>query len=99
MNSKEERANFLTHAIGLILAIGALVLLVQIANTSEDGLRRLGFVIYGSSIVFLFASSTFYHASTSYKAKRILQIIDHIAIYFLIAGTYTPFLLVPLRGN
>lgn len=95
----EERANFFTHAIGLILAIGGLMLLLKLTANDPDGWRRVSFILYGTSVVFLFASSTFYHASTIYRIKRILQIVDHIAIYLLIAGTYTPFLLGPLRGT
>jgi len=99
MYSKEEKANFLTHALGTVLALGALVALLNISLHDSDDLRKISFAIYGCTIVFLFASSTLYHASRNYRVKRILQIIDHIAIYFLIAGTYTPFLMVPLRGS
>jgi hemolysin III len=99
MYSLEEKANFLTHFFGLVLALGALIYLLQVTNNDPDGWRRVSFIIYGASIVILFASSTLYHASSSYPAKRILQVVDHVAIYFLIAGTYTPFLLVPLRDE
>ena len=99
MYSKEEKANFWTHAIGLAFGIAALIFLLKISSGDGDYWRRASFIIYGCSIVFLFASSTFYHASTTHHVKRVLQIVDHIAIYLLIAGTYTPFLLIPLRGS
>ncbi len=99
MYSKEEKANFITHALGLLLAVLGMVVLWKSANQDPNHFRKVSFIIYGSSLVFLFASSTFYHGSTDYRRKRILQVIDHIAIYLLIAGTYTPFLLIPLRGG
>lgn len=98
MYSSEEKANMLTHALGLLLAIAGLAVLLRSAVDDPDNWRRASFIVYGLSLVFLFASSTFYHGSTNYQSKRILQIVDHIAIYLLIAGTYTPFLLIPLRG-
>ena len=99
MQYVEEKANFITHLIGLVLAVGALYYLLQETNQDGDIWRRISFIVYGVSIVILFASSTFYHASSTYPTKKILQIVDHIAIYFLIAGTYTPFLLGPLYGT
>ena len=99
MYSSEEKANFFTHAIGLLLAIAGFGLLLQSAMEDSDHWRRFSFFVYGASLIFMFASSTFYHGSTDYQYKKVLQIIDHIAIYLLIAGTYTPFLLVPLRGG
>jgi hemolysin III len=99
MYSKEEKANFFTHAIGLTLAIAGSVALLESAMEDADNWRRISFFVYGASLVFMFASSTFYHGSTDFRYKKILQIIDHIAIYLLIAGTYTPFLVVPLRGG
>ncbi len=98
MYSSEEKANTFTHAIGLFLAIAGLTVLLRSVADDPDNWRKASFVIYGLSLVFLFASSTFYHGTTDYRTKRILQIVDHIAIYLLIAGTYTPFLLIPLRG-
>ena len=98
MYSSEEKANVFTHAVGLLMAIAGLVILLRSAVDDPDSWRKASFIIYGISLVFLFASSTFYHGSTNYRSKRMLQIVDHIAIYWLIAGTYTPFLLVPLRG-
>lgn len=98
MYSSEEKANTLTHALGLLMAIAGLTVLLRSVVDDPDNWRRASFLIYGLSLVFLFASSTFYHGTTNYRTKRILQIVDHIAIYLLIAGTYTPFLLIPLRG-
>ena len=99
MHSKEEKANIITHALGLILAFGACYFLVKTTNGSSDILKKIAFTVYGLSIIFLFASSTLYHAASTFQLKRALRIADHVAIYFLIAGTYTPFLLVPLRGT
>lgn len=98
MYSKEEKANFFTHAIGLLLSVAGLIFLLGLVSADPNGWRRISFITYGVSLVFLFASSTCYHGSTSYRYKNILQVVDHIAIYLLIAGTYTPFLLGPLRG-
>ena len=99
MYTYEEKANFFTHAIGLLMAVTGSLALMQSALEQDDNWRRLSFLVYGASLVFMFASSTLYHGSTDYRHKKILQIIDHIAIYLLIAGTYTPFLMVPLRGG
>jgi hemolysin III len=95
---KEERLNVLSHAIGLILSIIALVLLV--VNSSKYGSvwHITSFSIYGVSLIVLYAASTLYHYSQSPKLRHRLNIFDHASIYILIAGTYTPFTLVVLNG-
>ncbi len=94
----EELANTLTHAAGVAFSIAGLVLLVVRAAIYGDAWQVVSFSIYGSSLILLYLASTLYHGFRSKRAKELLQIFDHSAIYLLIAGTYTPFLLVTLRG-
>jgi len=91
----EELANSLTHGLGTLLSLAGLVVLVTLAG---DPLRLVAFAVYGGSLVMLYAASTCYHAARSVRRKRLLRIVDHAAIYLLIAGTYTPVTLVALRG-
>jgi hemolysin III len=92
----EEIANSLSHGAGVLLGIIALLLLVLKSVQMDDTLRVVAFSIYGASIVVLFLASTLYHAIPLPRAKRVLKLVDHCAIYLLIAGTYTPFLLLTL---
>lgn len=94
----EEIANAITHGIGAGLAIAALAILVTFAGMDGDPWRVVSFSIYGSMLVILYLTSTFYHAMVRPKAKKVFRILDHSAIYLVIAGTYTPFMLVTLRG-
>ncbi len=94
-----EIANSVTHGIGALLAIAGLVLLVVFAVIYGNAWHIVSVSIYGSTLVLLYLSSTLYHAIQAPEAKRILRIIDHSAIYLLIAGTYTPFTLVTLQGT
>lgn len=94
----EEIANSITHGIGTGLSIAGLTVLVIFAALHGDIWRIVSFSIYGSTLVLLYLTSTLYHGFQHPKAKKIFQIFDHSAIYLLIAGTYTPFLLVSLRG-
>lgn len=96
---REELANSITHAIGLALSLAALVILVVYAALQADGWKIVSFSIYGASLVLLYTASTLYHSFSSERAKHYLKIFDHSAIYLLIAGTYTPFLLVMIRGT
>jgi len=91
----EEIANAVIHGIGALLSVAALTLLVL---RGTDSWAVVSFAIYGASLILLFTASTLYHALTHEGAKRVFQVFDHGAIYLLIAGTYTPFCLVPLRG-
>ena len=95
----EERANYLTHGLGFLLSLLGLWWLNMELIHDPDPWRQASFWIYGGTVMLLFAASTIYHAVTNPQVKRNLRRIDHIAIYFLIAGTYTPFLLIPLRDS
>lgn len=92
-----ERFNSLTHLLGTVLAVAALVVLVVYASLQGDPWRITSVSIYGATLVVLYLGSTLYH-SVRGRAKRVLRKIDHASIYLLIAGTYTPFSLVTLRG-
>ncbi|MCF7809191.1 MAG: hemolysin III family protein [Candidatus Marinimicrobia bacterium] len=94
----EEVANTITHAIGVGLSIAGLVLLVVRAALYGDIWQVVSFSIYGTSLILLYLASTLYHGIRSKRIKQIFRILDHSAIYLLIAGTYTPFVLVTLRG-
>jgi hemolysin III len=94
----EEIANALTHGVGVGLAIAALALLVTFSGLYGDGWRVVSFSIYGATLILLYLSSTLYHSFSSPRLKRIFKGLDHAAIFLLIAGTYTPFTLVTLRG-
>ncbi len=92
-----ERINSITHLIGTCFAVAGLVVLVVFAVRQGDPWKIVSFSIYGSSLVILYFFSTLYHSIRG-AAKRIIRKIDHSAIYLLIAGSYTPFSLVTLRG-
>jgi hemolysin III len=92
-----ERFNGISHLIGTLLAITGLAVLVTRAGIAGDPWRVVSFSLYGSTLVILYLVSTLYH-SVRGRAKAFLQKCDHTAIYLLIAGSYTPFALVTLRG-
>lgn len=94
----EEVANALTHGIGAALGLAGLVVLVTLSAGRGDAWRVVSTAVYGATLVLLFLASALYHAVRGPRAKRVLQVLDHAAIYLLIAGTYTPFTLVTLRG-
>lgn len=94
----EEIAHAVTHGIGAALSVAGLVLLLVRASVSGDAWSVTGVAIFGSTLLLLYLASTIYHSVRSDRAKRLLQKFDHAAIYLLIAGTYTPFVLVTLRG-
>ncbi len=94
----EEIANSVTHAFGVVLSVTALVFLTVLAGRSGDIWRIVSLVIYGLTLVIMYTSSTLYHGFQSPGAKKIFRHLDHSSIYLLIAGTYTPFTLVNLRG-
>jgi len=94
----EEIANAITHGIGTGLSIAGLTLLVVLAILHSDVSRIVSFSIYGSSLIILYLASTLYHSFQNPPVKRVFRIIDHSAIYLLIAGTYTPFVLLCMRG-
>ena len=94
----EEIANSLIHGIGAGLSIAGLTVLVVFAARYGDAWRVVSFSIYGAALVMMFTASTLYHSFQRPGVKRVLRIIDHSSIYLLIAGTYTPFMLVTIRG-
>jgi hemolysin III len=95
----EEVANCVTHGIGLALSVAGLFALVTLAWLSGDAWHIVSGTVYGASLVTLYLASTLYHGARTERAKHLLQILDHCCIYLLIAGTYTPFTLVTLRGG
>lgn len=94
----EEIAHAITHGVGLLFSVAGLVVLVVFASLRGDGWHIVSCSIYGTTLVLLYTASTLYHAIPSPSAKGVFRILDHAAIYLLIAGTYTPFMLVNLRG-
>lgn len=94
----EEIANSATHCIGVVLSVAALVFLVTLAGIKGNTWQVVSFSIYGSTLIVLYLSSTLYHGFNLPRFKHIFQLADHSAIFLLIAGTYTPFTLVSLRG-
>jgi hemolysin III len=95
----EEKINVLSHAIGLFFSVVALVLLVVKASYNGSVWHVVSFSIFGSSLILLYAASTFYHSAKKPILRKRLNIFDHASIYILIAGTYTPFALVTLNGT
>lgn len=98
-SKSEEQLNIISHGLGLLLSIVAFPFLLLKALEIDDSLAILSFVIYGFSMIVLYAASTFYHAAKEPLLRRKLNILDHAAIYILIAGTYTPFCLLVLKGQ
>ena len=96
---QEERANVVTHGLGLIASIVVTVLLVVMAARRGDPWEIVGAAIFGATLIALYAASTLYHAARRPVFKQRLMIVDHCAIYLLIAGSYTPFMLGELRGG
>ncbi len=97
--SVEEVANTITHGFGLLLSIIGLIFLVVLASIKGDFWHVASSLIYGLSLVILYAASTLYHGAHTPEIKRKLQLLDHCCIYLLIAGSYTPFALIVLRGS
>ena len=95
---REEIANAITHGIGALLSIAGLAVLVSFAALYGDAWHVVSTSIFGATLVLLYAASTVYHSVWHQQTKMILQRIDHSAIFLLIAGTYTPFALVNMRG-
>ena len=95
----EELAHALTHGLGAVLGIVGLWAMVALAAQGGDPWRIVAASIYGTSLILLYSISTSYHILPRSRAKSVLQALDHSAIYLLIAGTYTPFTLITLRGG
>ncbi|MCB9477809.1 MAG: hemolysin III family protein [Deltaproteobacteria bacterium] len=94
----EEVANAVTHGLGFGLSVAALAVLVTHAYYFGDAWRVVSFSIFGATLILVYLASTLYHSFQAPKIKRLFRVFDHAAIYMLIAGTYTPFTLVNLRG-
>jgi hemolysin III len=94
----EEIANSITHGLGWLLSVGGLAVLVTFAVITGGALRVASCAVFGSTLVLLYAASTLYHALPCERAKRVFRILDHSAIFLLIAGTYTPLALVAIGG-
>lgn len=94
----EEVFNAVTHGVGALLSIAALVLLVVFSAFPFNPLKLAGSIVFGVSLILLFSCSTLYHAVVHPKAKAVLRVLDHTSIFVLIAGTYTPITLVTLNG-
>ena len=94
----EEIANSITHGIGVVVSIAALILLVVFSAQKGDTWRVVSFSIYGSTMIILFLASTLYHSFTNIYMKKLFRIVDHSSIFLLISGTYTPILLLSMRG-
>ncbi|HSH01602.1 MAG TPA: hemolysin III family protein [Anaerolineae bacterium] len=95
---QEELANVVTHILGLVGSLIAVGWLVWLAWGGGDMWRVVSFAIYGGSLSFVYLTSSIYHSWWPTKTRLFLRKVDHIAIYFLIAGTYTPFMLVSIKG-
>lgn len=98
-SAAEEMANAITHGIGTVLAVAALTVLVVFAALRGNIWHIVTFSIYGTTLTVLYLFSTLYHGLRNQKLKSTFKVMDHAAIYLLIAGTYTPFTLVALRGT
>ena len=95
----EEIFNSVSHGAGAALSVDGTVLLIVMSAAHGSGLALGCSIVYGVSLIVLYTMSTLYHAITQPKVKEILRIFDHTSIFFLIAGSYTPFCLIALRGN
>lgn len=94
----EERLNAISHGLGSLAALGGLVMLTITARSSGNTLRLGSVLIYGASLLAMYLASTFYHAARSDRWKLFFRKLDHCAIYLLIAGTYTPLMLLAVGG-
>jgi hemolysin III len=93
---REEVASVVTHALGVVLSVIALIGMAL--NARDSALEMISALVFGGSLVLLYFSSTLYHAVTSVRKKSLMQAFDHACIYLLIAGSYTPVMLISLRG-
>ena len=98
-SEKEERLNIISHGLGFVLSIIAFPFLIFKSLDYSGFSQSISFIIYGLSMIILYAASTFYHAAKESKKRRRLNIFDHAAIYVLIAGSYSPFCLVVLDND
>jgi hemolysin III len=94
----EEIANSITHGIGMLISLAALVLLIVFSAINGSSLHVMTFIVYGVTMLMLYTSSTLLHALPKGKAKDVFEILDHSSIYFFIAGSYTPITLIIIDG-
>jgi hemolysin III len=98
LTTVEEIINSITHGIGALLSIIALIALILLAGKLDDIWYMVSFSIYGCTLIILYLSSTLYHSFSNPKIKNLFARFDHVSIFLLIAGTYTPILLTSIRG-
>lgn len=98
LSSGEELVNSITHGLGALFSVVALIVLIITAEKYGDARHLISFSVYGVSLVLLYLSSTLYHSFSSPKLKKLFSRFDHVSIFLLIAGTYTPILLTTTRG-
>ncbi|MFB0998895.1 MAG: hemolysin III family protein, partial [Colwellia sp.] len=98
-STNEEIANTLTHALGAILAVIACYMLLITAMSDNNLEKTISYAVYGTSLILLFTASTFYHAIQNTDKKKLFKLLDHCAIYLLIAGTYTPLMMISLNNQ
>ncbi|WP_270179950.1 PAQR family membrane homeostasis protein TrhA [Alkalihalobacillus sp. CinArs1] len=94
----EERANYITHGIGVLISLAALVILIVFASLQGTAWHIVSFTLFGATMLLLYTASTLVHSFPPGKAKDFFEFLDHSAIYFFIAGTYTPFLFIVIQG-
>jgi hemolysin III len=93
-----ERFNSISHLVGAVLALIGVAVLMTVAGMQGGALRSVSFSVYGATLFLLYLFSTLYHSLRG-RAKQVFKVLDHVAIYLLIAGTYTPFSLLVLKGT
>ena len=98
-STDEEIANSVTHGVAALLSIAGLVVMLSMMPVTAGAATITAAAVFGASMIFLYTASTLYHAIPNLRVKRILQVLDHSAIYVMIAGSYTPFCLVTLKGT
>ncbi|MCC8364007.1 hemolysin III family protein [Lysobacter sp. A6] len=97
--AREERASALTHGFGAVAALAGGIVMITLAALRGDGWQLAAAIVFSASMLLLYVASTLYHAASHPGTKARLKVFDHCAIYLLIAGTYTPFTLIGLRGD
>jgi hemolysin III len=95
----EEVFSAITHGIGAVLSIIGLITLLILAHNSGSLMKNIGFAVFGGAVTFAYLSSTLYHSLIFTRAKKVFKILDHSSIFLLIAGTYTPFILIAFKGQ
>ena len=94
-----ERLNSISHLVGAVFALIAFGALLAVSIQTGDPRIIIGFTTFGLTLIMLYTMSTLYHSFQGYRLKKIFQVLDHVSIYLLIAGTYTPFMLVSMRAG